>query len=111
GRVRADHVTGSAMAVGNIQGGHLEVGKDNRIHVAWNGTDKAIVKGPRGESPMLYTRLNDAGTAFERERNVIQSAFGLDGGGSVAADEEGNVYVAWHAPRPGGRGEETRGVW
>jgi hypothetical protein len=60
---------------------------------------------------MLYTRLNDAGTAFERERNVIQSAYGLDGGGSVAADEEGNVYVAWHAPRPGVRGEENRCVW
>jgi hypothetical protein len=109
--LRVNHGPGSAIAVGNIRGGHLALGKNSRIHVAWNGTDKAIVKGPRGESPMLYTRLNDAGTAFERERNVIQSAFGLDGGGSVAADEEGNVYVAWHAPRPGVRGEENRCVW
>jgi hypothetical protein len=42
---------------------------------------------------------------------VIQKAFGLDGGGSVAADDAGNVYVAWHAPEPGTRGENNRCVW
>lgn len=47
---------------------------------------------------MLYTRLNDAGDGFEPQRNVIQKRPGLDGGGSIAADAEGNVYVAWHAP-------------
>jgi hypothetical protein len=62
-------------------------------------------------TPMLYTRLNDAGTAFEPQRNVIQSAPGLDGGGSVAADGAGNVYVFWHAPDPGRRGEDNRRVW
>jgi hypothetical protein len=61
--------------------------------------------------PMLYARLNDAGTGFEPERNVIQSAWGLDGGGSVTADEQGNVYVFWHAPTPGKTGEENRRVW
>jgi hypothetical protein len=60
---------------------------------------------------MLYTRLNDAGTAFEPERNVIQRASGLDGGGSVAGDDAGNVYVAWHAPLPGTGGEANRCVW
>jgi hypothetical protein len=60
---------------------------------------------------MLYARLNDAGTAFEPQRNIIQFAVGLNGGGSVAADESGNVYVAWHAPAPGDEGEERRRVW
>src|ERR1700674_351942 len=60
---------------------------------------------------MLYSRLNDAGTAFETERNVIQAAYGLDGGGALAADGEGNVYVFWHAPAPGTTGEGNRGVW
>jgi hypothetical protein len=60
---------------------------------------------------MLYTRLNDAGTAFEPERNVIQEAYGIDGGGSVAADRSGNVYVVWHAPAPGTEGEGSRRVW
>jgi hypothetical protein len=60
---------------------------------------------------MLYTRLDDAGRAFEPQRNVIQSAAGLDGGGSVAAGEDGNVYVVWHAPAPGKQGEDNRQVW
>jgi hypothetical protein len=60
---------------------------------------------------MSYTHLSDEGTAFEPQRNVIESAKGLDGGGSVAADDSGNVYVVWHAPEPGAKGEERRRVW
>ncbi|MBX3744221.1 MAG: hypothetical protein KF833_02825 [Verrucomicrobiae bacterium] len=61
---------------------------------------------------MLYTRLNDDGTAFEAERDVITNARGLDGGGSVAADGRGNVYVTWHAPKPGNtQGETGRAVF
>jgi len=60
---------------------------------------------------MLYARLNDAGAAFEPQRNVIQEKVGLDGGGSVAADGLGNVYVAWHAPNRPKAGEAAREVW
>jgi hypothetical protein len=102
---------GSAIAIGNIRGAQLALGKNGRVHVAWNGSQKAEPRGPGKASPMLYTRLNDAGTAFEPQRNLIQSAFGLDGGGSVAADGAGNVYVFWHAPSPGKKGEEQRRVW
>jgi len=96
---------GAAMAIGNIRGAQLAVGRNGRVHIAWNGTT------PTGHLPMLYTRLNDAGTAFEPERNLIHNAWGLDGGGSLAADPEGNVYVFWHAPIPGTKGEENRRVW
>jgi hypothetical protein len=64
-----------------------------------------------GKEPMWYTRINDAGTAFEPERNVIQMAYGLDGGGSLAADNAGDVYVVWHASAPGTEGEANRRVW
>jgi hypothetical protein len=61
---------------------------------------------------MLYSRLNDRGTAFEQQRNLMQETFGLDGGGSVAADHLGNVYVGWHGKAPGGaQGEAGRQVW
>ena len=61
---------------------------------------------------MLYARLNDAGTAFEPQRNLMTKTFGLDGGGSVAADQEGNVYVAWHGKTVGAaKGEDGRQVW
>src|SRR5207244_12151067 len=85
-----------------------------RIHVAWNGS-VSLPPDPASSGaqrlPMLYTRLNDAGTAFELERNLIQSSYGIDGGGAVAADRSGRVYVFWHAPAPGLKGEANRRVW
>lgn len=109
--LRVNSQAGSAIAIGTIRGAHLAVGKGGRVHVAWMGTDKAEPRGPSKSAPMLYTRLDDKGTSFEPQRNVIQKAHGLDGGGSVAADDAGNVYVAWHASEPGTRGEENRHVW
>ena len=113
---------GSAIAVGNIRGAQLALGRNGRVYVAWNGSGTALPKGPinpalpadnpyRASAPMLYTRLNDAGTAFEPQRNLMQFTYALDGGGSVAADGEGNVYVVWHAAAQGGQGEEDRKVW
>src|SRR4051794_26435023 len=32
---------GSAIAIGTIRGGHLALGKNGRVHVAWNGSSKA----------------------------------------------------------------------
>src|SRR5262249_5593595 len=96
---------------GNIRGAHLALGKNGRVHVAWNGSHKALPKAPGGGTPMLYSRLNEKGTAFEPQRNLIQSAPGLDGGGSVAADRAGSVYVCWHAPEPSKKGEANRRVW
>ena len=104
-RLRVNSVPGSAIAVGNIRGGHLAIGKNGRVHVAWNGSQGGM------RSPMFYARLNDAGTAFEPQRNVIQRAYGLDGGGAVAADAFGDVYVLWHALQPGTDGERNRRVW
>jgi hypothetical protein len=109
--IQVNSTSGSAIAIGNIRGPQMAIGKNGRVHVAWNGSDKATPKGPSNESPMMYTRMNDSQAAFEPERNVIHSAYGLDGGGSVAADKAGNVYVAWHAPQPNARGEENRCVW
>ena len=102
---------GSAVATGSVRGAHVALGKNGQVHVAWNGSKNGEPKGPKGSPPMLYTRLTQAGTAFERERNVIHSAYGLDGGGSVAADGTGNVYVFWHAPTSGDEGEAHRRVW
>ncbi|MGE0129204.1 MAG: hypothetical protein AB7U82_14100 [Blastocatellales bacterium] len=96
----------TAVAVGTIRGAHLALGKGGRIHVAWNGPHK-----PDGhEAPMFYARMNDARTAFETQRNVMQFSGGLDGGGSVAADKAGNVFVVWHG-KGDKEGEEHRRVW
>lgn len=108
--IRVNSQPGSAIATGTIRGAHLAVGKEGRVHVSWMGSKTAEPKGPSGATPMLYTRLNDARAAFEAQRNVMQFAEGLDGGGSVAADGVGNVYVAWHAHGEG-EGEANRRVW
>src|SRR6266852_7895412 len=67
--LQVNSTPGSAIAIGNIRGPQMAIGKNGRVHVAWNGSDKAT-KGPHREVPLLYSRLNDAGTAFEPERNV-----------------------------------------
>ena len=61
---------------------------------------------------MVYTRLDDSGKLFEPERNLLTWTSGLDGGGSVAADRQGNVYVAWHGRGPkSAEGEFGRAVF
>jgi len=108
--IQVNSSPGSALAAGTIRGAQMAIGKNGRVHVAWNG--HAPKNGSYLEAPMLYARLNDAGTAFEPESNVITSARGLDGGGSVAADDQGNVYVMWHAPKAGNtNGEAGRAVF
>ncbi len=109
---------GSVIATGTIRGGQIAAGGDGRVHVAWNGSGTALPLGSvnpdsgKPGSPMLYTRLNDQRTAFEPQRNVMLQTFGLDGGGTVAADAAGNVYVAWHGKGAGAAaGEAGRRVW
>jgi hypothetical protein len=109
---------GSAIATGTIRGGQLAVGRDGRVHVVWNGSDTASPRGlvnpANGESsaPFLYARSSVDGNAFETQRNVTRRSYGIDGGGSIAADAEGHVYAAWHGLATGGEnGEDHRLVW
>jgi hypothetical protein len=58
---------------------------------------------------MFYTRSRPDGT-FEPERNLHHSPGPIDGG-SVGADADGHVYVAWHSEMPGSKGEANRRAW
>jgi hypothetical protein len=119
--VRVNSQDGSAIATGTIRGGHLALGRDGRVHVAWNGSGTAE---PRLQaaglqsyqtSPFLYTRSNRQGTAplkFEPQRNLMKRTHSLDGGGTITADESGRVYAVWHAGPIGGSADESqRPVW
>jgi hypothetical protein len=109
--LRVNSREGSAIAAGTIRGGQMAVGQGSRVHVAWNGS-KPMPNSSHEGAPMLYARLNDAGTAFEPERDLMTFTGQLDGGGSVAADNKGNVYVAWHgSAAEAKKGEAGRAVF
>jgi hypothetical protein len=109
--IQVNSMAGSAIAVGTIRGAQLALGRNGRVHVAWNG-NKAVDESKHKGSPMWYARMNDAGAAFEPQRDLINFTGALDGGGSLAADNAGNVYVLWHgAPPDNTRGEEGRALF
>lgn len=110
--VRVNSQPGSAIAIGTVRGGQIAVGRGGRVHVAWNGSDAARPRNPAGSHPMLYTRSDPGGKSFEPQRNLMRKTSALDGGGTVAADREGNVYVAWHGrTEDAGSGEAHRRMW
>jgi hypothetical protein len=118
GPVRVNSQPGSAIATGTIRGAQLAVAPDGRVHVAWNGSDAAQPRGlpnpktGKAGSPMLYTRSNARRTAFEPQRNLMTHTYNLDGGGSLAVDDEGEVFVTWHGNDvKGAEGEAARRVW
>ena len=118
GPLRVNSQPGSAIATGTIRGAQVAAGADGRVHVAWNGSDVALPRGVpnpktrRAGSPMLYARSNAQRTAFEPQRNLTTRTFDIDGGGSLAVDEAGTVYVAWHANDVNGDpGEDSRRAW
>jgi len=101
--VRVNTTPGSAIATGTIRGAQIAVGSGGRVHVVWNASDGTA---------MFYARANEAGTAFEPQRNLIRRTSGIDGGGGLAVGPGGNVYVSWHASeRDAAPGEAGRRVW
>ena len=116
--IRVNSQPGSAIATGTIRGGQLALGRNGRIHVAWNGSDRALPRGAinpdlkKPGAPFLYARSTADGAGFEPQRNLNLHVYSLDGGGSIAADAAGHVYAAWHGNKEGGpRGEDQRQVW
>ena len=90
--LRVNSEPNTAIAIGTIRGGQMAIGRNGRIHVAWNGSSVLQSKGPRNPEsgqtgpPMLYSRLGDSHQTFEPERSLMTRTFGLDGGGSLAAE-------------------------
>lgn len=103
--LRVNSRPNTAMAARHAR---LALGRGGRAHVVWNGVSGDDSKG----MPLLYARLNDDGTAFEPERNLMRRTTTLDGGATVAADGQGHVYAVWHALGEGTpSGEQNRRVW
>lgn len=108
--VRVNSQPNSAIAMGWVRGAQIAIGKDDSVHVLWNGSGKAAPKAIGETRPLLYTRLKADGT-FEPQRNLITWAGGIDGGGAIAADRQGSVYVFWHAPEKEGADDAHSAVF
>ena len=106
--IRVNSQPGTAIAKGTIRGGQVALGRGGVVHVVWNGSTPTY-KDP---APMSYSRLKTGATAFEPQRNLMKATTALDGGGTVAADDAGRVYVAWHGRGLGDpEGEVHRKLW
>ena len=101
--VRVNSQAGSAVALGTIRAAQMALGKNNSVHVVWNGSQKA-------QGQFLYSRSID-GKSFSPQKDVKGNTSHIDGGGSVAANSQGNVFIVWHANKTGTAGEENRRVF
>lgn len=99
----------SAIAIGTVRGPQMALGRGGRPYIVWLGSSEARPRGPDGTMPVLFSRLSDSGPSFEPQRNLIQYTREIDGGLSVAAEED-KVYVVWHA-RGEAPGEANRRVY
>jgi hypothetical protein len=108
--IRVNSQAGSAIATGNMRGGQIAVGRCGEVHVAWTGSGSAMPRAASNSAPVLYSRMNTAGTAFEAQRSLNQASWGADGV-TLAADSANSVYVIWHAQPPNGKNESDRRVW
>lgn len=100
---------GSAVAAGTIRGAQIAVGKDDSLHVVWNGPGNHKRNIP---ASLLYSRSLNGGMGFEPQRDLRADTQALDGGASIAASAKGEVFVVWHgAPAGAEPGEINRRVY
>jgi hypothetical protein len=88
------------VTTGMERGPKLAVGKDGVLHVVWLGYYK---KG----GGVWYTRSTDGGKTFEAERNLTEIRPAWDNA-TVAADQDGNVFVFWNGQWPGLPNEDPK---
>ncbi len=106
--LRVNSTPATAVAIGSIRGGQLALGRDGFVHIVWNGP----FVSQSNPSQLFYSRLKPGATAFDPQRNLMNTSEALDGGGTIAADAKGNVFAAWHGRGAGSPpGEAYRKLW
>jgi hypothetical protein len=88
---------------GTIRGAQIAIGKDNTLHIVWNGVGNHKRQIP---SPLLYSRSPDGGMSFEPRRDLRADTQALDGGASIAASLRGDVFIVWHGAPAGAEPSE-----
>lgn len=105
-----NHKAGSAIAIGTIRGAQLALGKDESVHVVWNGRTNPSA-GRTAEAPLFHARLGKGEKTFGPARDLMGETTALDGGASIIANGKGHLAVVWHGAPRGEQGEGARLVW
>lgn len=103
-------IPGAAIAVGTVRGARLAIGDDGTVHVLWNGSPRTKLDD-KGNVPLLYTRRIRGSDSFEKERSLLGSSRGLDGGAALVTLPKGDVIAIWHGAPKEGRSEADRQVY
>ena len=119
--LRVNRQPESVLGASSARGPHLALGKDGRIHALWMGSVKAQPRGPLNPAlpadnpfngiPLFYSYLDPATGTFIEPRNPMTRTVALDGDSALVTDQDGGVYIIWHAQLPGGKDEGDRSVW
>lgn len=104
--IRVNSVLGTAVAIGNIRGARIAAGRNGNVYVVWNGSAK-LGNPALGRSPMLFSRLNKSWAAFEPERNLIHTAYGIDGGAELRPISKGACMCFGTHPFPAGKARNS----
>ena len=96
--MRVNSQPGSAIATGNMRGGQIAVGRSGEVHVAWTGSGSALPRAASNSAPVLYSRMNTAGTAFEPQRG-LNDGTGVCGccGSRALAATDGSLYILFRS--------------
>lgn len=95
----------SAVSAGTIRGAQIALGKDDTLHIVWNG------RGGKGMQAAL-NYAHSTGAGFTAQHDLREESINLDGGASIAADAKGRVSVMWHgAAADATPGEQNRVVF
>src|SRR5689334_4373830 len=53
--IRVNSQQGSAVALGSVRGAQIALGRNSRVHIVWNGSDRTRPQMSQG-MPLLYAR-------------------------------------------------------
>jgi len=80
----------------------VAIGKDGSVHMLFHGNIFYIRNQIKSENRKLrssdikytfYTRLQPGASAFDKQQDLSKNVWGFDGGCTLAADQEGNIYT------------------
>lgn len=97
-----------AVGGGTVRGPSLALGSAHVSHVLWHGKNGSA-SGGKG-SALYYARAGADGET-STPIDMMGTTTVLDGGASITANPQGEVWIVWHALAPGREGEVGRRVF